>query len=343
MRGSVRGREASFASSSGAKRSQPAPAVTSSRPSQTRRPIAGRRNRSPKSAAKSGARTKRVVMRTAEIRRISQKNNSNPGSPTAADQASSGASVSHFQRTRCVTVAVPANPAAAVAPAIAAMGAADFAGKYVATCTARQLVAAMHPAARITAQNAHPASIEFGRSTGKKQSVPPTAASAAINPPVLCRPVTPPTYGSKTTAKTGTSENSATRVSSGTHRLEKQTSHEGATNNPRPIKTAPRICRPLGHAARRTTAINAAATVSQPNGNASLSICGRESGFALGNKSIRNEPKDHRKQSRSDTATGATLVFSRLNQFMLLIRTHCPRYVMQLDAGLIFSASSVPG
>jgi len=60
-------------SSSGAKRSQPAPVDTSSSPRRARRLISARKRMTPKRAVMSGARTKRAVMRTADMRRMSQR------------------------------------------------------------------------------------------------------------------------------------------------------------------------------------------------------------------------------------------------------------------------------
>src|SRR5450631_898443 len=142
---------------------------------------------------------------------------------------------------------------------------------------------------------------------GNTHSVPTTDARAAIRPVLLCDPVPAPRYGSKTTVKTGVSENSATRVKAETHSCEMYTSTAGATNNPRLMTTVTHNCWPRGHFAPPTVVTNAATRANIAKGSASLSIGGTEFAVESGKRSDRIAPKANRKQSRSRTANAALL------------------------------------
>ena len=161
-------REQKPAGSDGHQKQPPTCAQAHSRPQQICSPIR---------LAISGVNTNRVVIHTADIRRISQKRSRSPGSSAAADQASSGPSASILQTGRSLTPLKIASPITAMNAAIAVMGAMDFWAGSVAMFTAIQLAAATHAAARITAQNALPALIEFGAPAGITHSVPTTATS----------------------------------------------------------------------------------------------------------------------------------------------------------------------
>ena len=198
-------------SSSGAKRSQPAPVDTSSSPRRARRLISARKRMTPKRAVMSGARTKRVVMRAADMRGKSQKSRSNPGRPTAADHAISGPIPRPVQASLSRTGPRPAKQTSAVPPAMADI---MVIGISAAALAAKQLAVATQAAASTTAPNAPAAEIELGTSAWKMQRVPPTARRAAMSAPRRCCPVGPAMCGSRTTVNTGTREKRATRVSS---------------------------------------------------------------------------------------------------------------------------------
>lgn len=169
-----------------------------------------------------------------------------------------------------------------------------------------QLAVATEAAAATTPQKAKAAPTDRGRSSGNTSMVPASAISAAARAVLGRLEVAEPRYGSKTTAKTGASEKSATRVESTMSPLSISINPAGTTKKPRPTNRLSPSVLPLGQRTLRTNAAIAAKTANSANGSVSVARDEEPAGdVELGRRSDRREGSAQRRHSSSKAPTGA--------------------------------------
>lgn len=182
----------------------------------------------------NGAIRKRVVICTALICRISQNRSASASRSGNAHKPMGAVAVSLCRKMKA------ANPSSTEAdPADTAANVRGQTPCFCTTSTPTQLAAATEAAATATPSSAPAAAYERGKSNGNTRNVPVTATIAAAKPPrisLVCSPI--PRCGSRTTANSGVSENSATRVVSSIHSPHMAARTAGATNSPIPASTA---------------------------------------------------------------------------------------------------------
>lgn len=244
--------------SAGANTSHPAPPASKAIPSHARAGGKAGCRASPRRMVNRGAIRKRAVMRDAARRCISQNSKNSAGRSTANRARSSGDNALQRHAVCGAITLATAKQAAPAAPASAAMGKVESFATVRASLTAKQFATAMPRAAATSAHSASAARTEPGTSRGKRKRMPATAPMEPASAAFPRRGRSPCRYGSRTTAKTGVSEKTATLSRVEIVSCAKDTSKDGSTKSPKPMPAQAKASRPRGKSRWRATAMDAA-------------------------------------------------------------------------------------